>query len=64
LTNPETGKTFHELIFSHNNLEIGSMHHELITFEEEWDLIPGVWNIQIWHKGTWLIEKAFTVYVP
>ena len=64
LTNPKTGKTFHELAISYKNLKIGSMHHELVTFEEEWDLIPGQWHIQVWHEGTRLIDKAFTVYVP
>ena len=38
------------------------MHHELVTFEEEWDLIPGVWKIQVWHEGKKLAEKTFTVY--
>jgi hypothetical protein len=64
LTNPEIGKTFHALVLLHKNLKISSTHHAFLTFEEKWDLIPGVWKIQVWYEGTRLIEKAFTVYVP
>jgi len=47
LTNPETGKTFHDLTFLKKKVKIGMTHHEFLTFEEKWDLVPGKWKIQL-----------------
>jgi hypothetical protein len=31
------------------------------TFEDEWELVPGVWTLQIWNAGRKLAEQKFTV---
>ena len=64
LTNPKTGKTFHTLTFLKKKVKIDKIHHEFLTFEEKWDLVPGKWEIQIWHEGKKVAEKTFTVYKP
>ena len=64
LTNPETGKTFHDLTLPRKRIKIGIIHHEVLIFEKEWDLVPGKWKIQLWHEGKKLTEKIFTVYKP
>lgn len=33
-------------------------------FEHDWELVPGVWTIQLFHRGRKLAEKSFTVYKP
>ena len=31
-------------------------------FDEPWELLPGEWVFEVWHEGTKLIGKSFTVY--
>jgi len=31
------------------------------SFDEEWELIPGKWKFEVWHKGKKLCEQSFTV---
>ncbi len=33
-------------------------------FDEPWELVPGEWVFQIWHKGARLAQKKFTVLPP
>lgn len=32
-------------------------------FDESWELVPGEWVFEVWHKKAKLISKKFTVYV-
>ncbi len=42
--------------------KIGSYGRHLFRFEQEWELIPGVWKLQIYHGEQVLAEQSFTVY--
>jgi hypothetical protein len=64
LTNPKTGKTFNSLSFTKVKVKIDKIHHELLTFEEKWDLVLGNWKIQILYEGKMVAEKTFAVYKP
>ncbi|MDG1204960.1 MAG: DUF3859 domain-containing protein [Pseudomonadales bacterium] len=30
-------------------------------FDEAWEMVPGTWTFEIWHRGAKLIRKSFTV---
>jgi hypothetical protein len=46
------------------SLEIGMKWLKGYGFDEEWELVPGKWIFQLWHKDRKLAEKTFTVYRP
>lgn len=33
-------------------------------FDEPWELVPGEWTFEVWHKKAKLITKTFTIYEP
>ncbi len=33
-------------------------------FDEDWELVPGTWTFEIWHKNAMLIHKSFNVVAP
>lgn len=33
-------------------------------FDEEWELVPGIWIFELWYRDVRLIKKTFNVYVP
>jgi hypothetical protein len=61
--NPETGKIYStfELKFDR---EIGSEYHTAYRFDEEWELVPGKWSIEIFYRGKKVLEKTFNIYNP
>jgi hypothetical protein len=40
---------------------VGSWRADFYTFDEEYELVEGVWIMQIWDKNHMLLEKTFTV---
>jgi Domain of unknown function (DUF3859) len=40
---------------------IGSQTFTSYGFDHDWELVPGVWTIQIWYEGRKLAEQQFTV---
>ena len=34
------------------------------TFDNDWELVPGEWIVQIYYKGEKLVEKSFVIYKP
>ncbi|MFC1488342.1 DUF3859 domain-containing protein [Thermodesulfobacteriota bacterium] len=63
LKNPKTGKTGYK-----NEVDltakIGEKVCEGYRFDEEWEMVPGNWTIQLWYKDRKLAEENFNVYVP
>ena len=63
LENPKTGKTGYK-----NEVEltakIGEKVCEGYRFDEEWEMVPGNWTIQIWYGDRKLAEENFNVYLP
>lgn len=33
-------------------------------FDEPWEIVPGKWVIQIWHKNARLVQKTFNILAP
>jgi len=31
-------------------------------FDEEWEMVPGTWIFELWHRQARLIKKTFTIY--
>jgi len=59
LKDPKTGKTQ-----TRDEYELESWIGQTYTsysFDNEWELIPGRWNFEVWHKGKKLCEQSFTV---
>jgi len=33
-------------------------------FDEEWEIVPGIWIFELWYRDARLIKKTFKVYLP
>jgi len=60
---PKTGKLFRQSEFS-STKKVGSKNFVAGMFSEDWNLYPGNWRVQLWHKDQKLAEKSFTVFKP
>ena len=59
LKDPKTGKSQ-----TKDEYELPSWIGQTYTsysFDEQWELIPGTWKFEIWHKGKKLCEQSFKV---
>lgn len=57
---PETGETITFQAWQ-SYPQTGQPNYDGFQFEHPWEIVPGEWRIQLWHKGTMLFEKAFVV---
>ena len=59
-TNPETG--YVEGQFSVPiRVRLGRKHFHFYAFAESWELVPGVYRMEIWHEQGQLCSKSFDV---
>lgn len=63
LRNPKTRRTLRHAEFVRNKI-IGDTIYAGYAFENEWEVVPGVWKIELWHKNRKLAEQSFTVSNP
>jgi hypothetical protein len=63
LRNPKTHKTIRHTEIVRNKI-IGDVIYAGYGFENEWEIVPGVWKIELWHKNRKLAEQNFTVTMP
>jgi hypothetical protein len=63
LRNPKTDKIYHKLE-GPNKCMIGETSYTGFEFEQEWNLVPGEWKIQLWYNDKMMAEKAFSIYKP
>jgi hypothetical protein len=63
LRNPKTHKTVRRAEIVRNKV-IGDVVYAGYGFENAWEIVPGVWTIEVWHKNRKLAEQNFTVTVP
>ena len=40
---------------------IGTMTYSGYKFDNSWEIVPGVWTLQVWYQGRKLAEQSFTV---
>lgn len=57
------GKLYLESVES-KQITIGGRHLHGYGFDEPWEILPGEWSFEIWHKDARLIRKTFTVVPP
>lgn len=58
--NPRTGVVSHvteALVFR----TIEQQHYRVYTFEEPWEIVPGIWTFEIWHQRQKLAQRSFSV---
>ena len=63
LRNPKTRETFRRVEIVRNKI-IGDVVYTGYAFENAWEIVPGVWKFELWHKNRKLAEQRFTVTRP
>ena len=63
LTDPKSKRSFSGNEFV-RRLKIGIPYYNDYAFEEDWELVPGTWDIQIYFKNKKLGGKTFEIYRP
>lgn len=63
LTNPKTGAT-HSFNESLRTYQVGQKLHSTYGFDEEWEIVPGIWQIELWDGQHKVAGKAFSVTRP
>jgi len=63
IRNPENGTTYRESIAEFTTA-IGGVHWRGYGFNQPWEVVPGVWTIEIWQGDRKLLEHSFTVGPP
>ena len=60
LRDPKTGKT---LLTSENDRQfrVGEFAYRGFTFDESWEIVPGVWTFEFWHEGKLLAAQKFEI---
>jgi hypothetical protein len=61
LRNPDT----RQLLFRSEHMvtvPIGASLYWEYHFENEWEIVSGLWSFEFWHQGTKLTEQRFCVY--
>ncbi len=63
MRDPDTGRVYDHIEYSSTD-RIGKPQYSGYSLEEEWELIPGEWILQVWIDNKKLIEKRFILYKP
>ena len=63
MTDPKTGKSS-ERFFMKRSYTPDEVTYNGYTFDDLWEIIPGVWIFEVWVNGQKLAEKSFTVTMP
>jgi hypothetical protein len=58
--NPHTGRTLVEMETTVSR-QIGHRHLRAYTLEHQWELMPGVWTLEIWQGRRRLAAQSFTL---
>lgn len=65
LLNPNTGqRTYRQESESMVQDRIGVRSYQGYYLNNEWEVVPGEWVIQIWDGNRMLAEQKFTLYLP
>src|ERR1700730_17771452 len=57
---PDASETFYQEEYVETQ-PIGAIGYAGYGFSKSWELVPGVWTIEIWYKARKLAEQNFTV---
>ena len=61
--NPKNGETFQRSEFVEDK-KVGELHLKGYTLDDDWEIVPGTWILQIWLGDKLLAEKSFTLTKP
>ena len=61
IRNPNTGDRFYNARIAYPNMKIGALCLLGYGFDNDWEIVPGVWVEQIWYQDRMLAERSFTV---
>jgi hypothetical protein len=63
LHNPDTGNTtMTEVVYL--DRKIGAVHFAGFTFEHSWEIVPGVWTLELWEGDRKLASQGFLIARP
>lgn len=60
LTDPRDGKTYRESRSTFTT-RIGTDYLSGYGFNEQWEIVPGTWTLQIWRSDRLLLERNFAI---
>jgi hypothetical protein len=60
LRDPLVGKTFYRDEYT-SVYTVGRPHARFYSFDEEWEIVPGVWTFQVFYRDQKLAEQSFTI---
>jgi hypothetical protein len=63
LVNPARGEPQYQSEHTITQL-VGGVSANTYTFDEPWEMVPGVWVLELWHGDRKLAEMAYTVTLP
>lgn len=58
--NPETGKTVTEDV-SFWDRRIGSTNYNAYGFAHDWEIVPGIWTLEIWDGDRKMTSQGFLI---
>jgi hypothetical protein len=61
IRNPNTGEVMHSAKIAFPNTKIGARCIVGYGFDNEWEIVPGLWTMQIWYRDEMLAGQSFTV---
>ena len=59
----DTGETF-KISETVEDVEIGKLAYKGYLFEQDWELVPGTWRVEIWYRDKKYAEQSFSVSKP
>ncbi len=63
VTNPKTGKTVARDEYE-ETIAIGARNLRGYSLDEDWEVVPGTWTLQVWVGDRKLAEQSFTLVKP
>lgn len=61
IRNPNTGERLYNARIAFPDMKIGALCLLGYGFDNDWEIVPGVWTEQIWYQDRMLAERSFTV---
>ena len=60
IKNPKSGNVYRQSVVNFTTT-MGTAHLRGYSFEQPWEVVPGVWTLQIWQGDRKLLERSFTI---
>lgn len=63
IRNPDSGKTTVRNEFTQEK-DIGVLHYRSYGMDNQWEIVPGTWTLEIWDGDRKLVSQSFNVVEP